>query len=275
MAEGIQLSLSQIKSNFQNYIANGPWGHWPSAKKEIAHVDTPVVLITFENFSSILIPLIEKNGRVCVILTTRSLTISSHKGQVCFPGGRREHSDSSAIHTALREAEEEIGLPPSSVQVIGSIGNMPATPHYVTVIIGVVTDKNFKPKISVTEVANYFYCPLEFFLSTDYVETHYLDIESDKSVDKFLVFTYHYFCPETKITHKIWGLTGSLALFISCIGHNTISPIENFTWKPCSETDNRKAYIPYLISFDITNNRIVFHLLSHYEIVTYKITSRL
>ena len=275
MADGIQLSISRIESNFKSYIDKGSWGHWPSVKKEIAHVDIPVALITFEYISSILIPLIEIDGRVYVILTTRSLSVSSYKGQVCFPGGRREHSDSSAIHTALREAEEEIGLPATSVQVIGSIGNMPATPHHINVIVGVVTDNNFKPKISVREVSNCFYCPLDFFLSTEHIKTNYMEFESGRAVNKVLLVSYNYFCSETKVTHKIWGFTGSLAMYVSCVAYNVISPIDDFNWQPCSEIDNRKAYISYFINFDKTNNKIVFNLLSHYQLATHRVVSRL
>ena len=275
MAEGIQLTLSQIQSNFKNYIDKGPWGHWPSVKKEITHVDIPAALITFGYFASILIPLIEINDRVHVILTTRSLTVSTHKGQVCFPGGMREHSDTSAIHTALREAEEEIGLPPTSVEVIGCIGNLPATPHYVNLIVGVVTDKNFKPKICSKEVANYFYCPLEFFLTPDNLETNLIDLEFGRDVNKILILSFHYFCPETRTTYKIWGMSGLVALFASCVAHNALPPIDNFTWQPCTERDNRKAYISYLIKFDKTNNRISFNLLSQYKLITHKIASRL
>jgi 8-oxo-dGTP pyrophosphatase MutT (NUDIX family) len=60
--------------------------------------------------SAVLIPLFYNHGQYHVLLTKRSEEVDFHKGQVCFPGGTREPSDSSLLQTALREAEEEIGL---------------------------------------------------------------------------------------------------------------------------------------------------------------------
>src|SRR5690606_4935931 len=59
-----------------------------------------------------------------IILTKRSELLSSHKGEVALPGGRIDTTDASVIHAALRESHEEIGLPPSAVEILGQLDPM-------------------------------------------------------------------------------------------------------------------------------------------------------
>ncbi|KAI6650999.1 hypothetical protein LOD99_5576 [Oopsacas minuta] len=268
----IDWNISRIESNFRNYIEKGAWGHWPSVKKEIKYVDRPVWLVSFDKISSIIILLTEINGKVFVIMTTRSEKVSTHKGQVCFPGGQKEPTDSSPIQTALREAEEEIGLPQTSVRILGLISIIPSFLHHVTIVVGVITNPNFVPVLSSTEVDNYFYCPLEFFISTDNLQTNIMDLENCD----LTLFNFQYFCPVTERTHKIWGLTSVVAVFASCIAYNKLHPI-SFNWSPCNEVDAnyKRAIISYLIGFDKDNNRIIFYIYSDYRTVCKKMASRL
>src|SRR5215212_7697001 len=71
--------------------------------------------------ASVLIPLVVSTDHVGVLLTQRTAHLSDHAGQISFPGGRVEKRDADAIATALREAHEEIGLPPTHVDVIGTL----------------------------------------------------------------------------------------------------------------------------------------------------------
>ncbi|XP_034390524.1 peroxisomal coenzyme A diphosphatase NUDT7 isoform X2 [Cyclopterus lumpus] len=68
--------------------------------------------------ASVLIPLMVKNGELCTLMTLRSQELRTSPGEVCFPGGKRDPSDGDDVDTALREAEEEISLPPADVQVV-------------------------------------------------------------------------------------------------------------------------------------------------------------
>lgn len=99
-----------------------------------------------------------------VILTQRTETLSKHPGQVAFPGGRVDPEDSDAIAAALREAQEEIGLPPSAVTVIGAVDRYRTVTGFdVTPVLGVVA-----PDLPLTpaeaEVADVFEAPLSFVL---------------------------------------------------------------------------------------------------------------
>lgn len=72
-----------------------------------------------------------------VLLQRRAATLSSHPGQVSFPGGRREEQDADAVATALREAQEETGLDPSGVEVLATLSELPIVPsnHLVTPVL--------------------------------------------------------------------------------------------------------------------------------------------
>ncbi|MVQ41627.1 NUDIX domain-containing protein [Microbacterium sp. MAH-37] len=72
-----------------------------------------------------------------VLLQRRAATLSSHPGQVSFPGGRREAQDADAIATALREAQEETGLDPAGVEILATLPELPlaASSHVVTPVL--------------------------------------------------------------------------------------------------------------------------------------------
>ena len=97
-----------------------------------------------------------------VILTKRSAHLSQHPGQVAFPGGKIERSDASAEAAALREAWEEIALPPDAVDVLGRLPvHETVTGFGMTPVLAIVTgDPPLRPEIG--EVAEIFEVPLSF-----------------------------------------------------------------------------------------------------------------
>jgi 8-oxo-dGTP pyrophosphatase MutT (NUDIX family) len=112
--------------------------------------------------ASVLVPVLRRGDTLQVLLTQRSEKMRSHKGQISFPGGRREESDASAAAAALREAEEEVGLPHAAVEVIGYLDDYPTLSRYlVTPVVGYVREcPDVRP--CVHEVADTFEVPLEF-----------------------------------------------------------------------------------------------------------------
>jgi 8-oxo-dGTP pyrophosphatase MutT (NUDIX family) len=99
-----------------------------------------------------------------VILTVRPETMRRHAGQVAFPGGRIDPGDDGPVAAALREAQEEIALPPASVEVIGTADSYRTiTGYLVTPVLGVVPpDLPLRPEP--LEVAAIFEAPLHFLL---------------------------------------------------------------------------------------------------------------
>jgi 8-oxo-dGTP pyrophosphatase MutT (NUDIX family) len=75
--------------------------------------------------AAVLVPLFVREDTVHVVLTKRTDTVRTHQGQVSFPGGSWEEEDASLEETALREAEEEVGLSPDVVKVIGVLDDLP------------------------------------------------------------------------------------------------------------------------------------------------------
>ena len=74
--------------------------------------------------SAVLAPLYDRDGEACVVLTRRSRQMRAHAGEVSFPGGRAEEADVDLVATALREAEEEIGLDPATVEILGELDHL-------------------------------------------------------------------------------------------------------------------------------------------------------
>lgn len=75
--------------------------------------------------AAVLIPLFTRDDELHVVLTKRSSAIRRHRGEVSFPGGGWEPGDPSLAGTALREAQEEVGLAPADVEILGILGDMP------------------------------------------------------------------------------------------------------------------------------------------------------
>ncbi len=71
--------------------------------------------------SAVLIPIFEKNGEDHILFTKRTETVEHHKGQISFPGGKRNIEDETLLQTALRESLEEVGIRPKDVDVLGGL----------------------------------------------------------------------------------------------------------------------------------------------------------
>jgi len=127
--------------------------------------------------ASVLVPVMRRPDGLRVLLTRRSEKLRSHKGQISFPGGRREESDVSAAAAATREAEEEAGIPPSAVEVIGYLDDYPTITRYmVTPVVGMVEDlAEVRP--CAREVAEIFEVPLAFLIEPGNFERKILSRE--------------------------------------------------------------------------------------------------
>lgn len=113
--------------------------------------------------AAVLVPVVDR-PEPTVILTLRPETMRKHPGQVSFPGGRIDPGDDGPVAAALREAEEEIGLPPAAVEVIGA-GDLyrTVTGFEVTPVVGIVPpDLELRPHPG--EVAALFEAPLAYLL---------------------------------------------------------------------------------------------------------------
>lgn len=114
--------------------------------------------------AAVLVPIVMRE-QLTVLFTERTVHLSSHSGQISFPGGKTDEEDANATATALREAYEEVGLEPAFVQVLGVL------PEYVTGSAFVVTPvvalvrPGFRLVPNVNEVADVFEVPLSFLMN--------------------------------------------------------------------------------------------------------------
>ena len=122
--------------------------------------------------AAVLVPLVERAGRLSLLFTQRTAHLAAHAGQICFPGGRVESADASREDTALRETEEEIGLARRHVQVLGALPqySLP-TGFHITPIVGWI-QAPFDTRPEPFEVDEIFEAPLAHFLDADRYQRH-------------------------------------------------------------------------------------------------------
>ncbi|WP_420868927.1 CoA pyrophosphatase [Comamonas aquatica] len=123
--------------------------------------------------AAVLVPLVLRE-ELTVLLTQRTEQLSTHSGQVAFPGGRQDPEDADATATALREAQEEVGLDPGQVEVLGSLPVYETgTAFMVTPVVALVQpDAALHP--NPYEVADVFEVPLRFLLDPAHHQRHRL-----------------------------------------------------------------------------------------------------
>lgn len=161
---------------------------------------TPHTLETDGRFpeAAVLVP-ITRSDEPELILTLRASGLSTHGGEVAFPGGRRDPEDPDLIFTALREAEEEIGLPPGLVEVIGPLSPLISLHGIrVTPYVGVIPDY-VEYLANDAEIAAVFSVPLDFFRQDPREHTHRIDYQGRS-----------WYVPSYRFgEYKIWGADGN------------------------------------------------------------------
>ncbi len=156
--------------------------------------------------AAVLIPVLSDLDEAAIVLTQRTEHLSSHPGQVAFPGGKEDPGDAGPVHTALRESEEEIGLPADAVRVVGRLGEllMP-TGYCVTPIIGLLSSRT--PLVACPrEVAHIFRLPLGLALNpANYQRTHF-SVQDRKRETLEIHFE----------GYRIWGATAAILHHLAC-----------------------------------------------------------
>ncbi|KAA1171195.1 CoA pyrophosphatase [Marinobacter salinexigens] len=147
--------------------------------------------------AGILVPVTDSDSNPEMIFTLRSANLSTHSGQVAYPGGKRDPEDHSLVATALRETHEEIGLPPDQVQVIAPLSQvMSRHGILVTPYVGVVPGDH-PLQHNPDEIESIFKVPLSFFLEDKRERTDALN---------FLNHTFHVPCYRWE-RYEIWGMS--------------------------------------------------------------------
>jgi 8-oxo-dGTP pyrophosphatase MutT (NUDIX family) len=162
------------------------------------------VLLEFPKLkrAAVLVPLVERDGVLTVLLTQRTAHLANHAGQISFPGGRMELFDSSLIETALRETEEEIGLSRRHIEIIGVLPeHVTGTGYRVTPVVGIVKPP-FDLAADPNEVAEIFEVPLAFLMDGMKHQRLSVELPEGKGRRSFYAMPYEgYF---------IWGATAAM-----------------------------------------------------------------
>lgn len=153
--------------------------------------------------AAVLVPIVMRE-RPTVLLTQRTVHLSTHSGQVAFPGGKRDDTDADPADTALREAHEEIGLERSLAEVIGA---MPiyktGTMFIITPVIALVRP-DYRLALNAHEVDDAFEVPLEFLMNPAHHRRHAIEFSGTRR--EWFSMPY----ADAGTERFIWGATAAM-----------------------------------------------------------------
>lgn len=153
--------------------------------------------------ASVLIAVVTR-ARPTVILTQRTTHLSTHSGQVAFPGGKRDETDADAVHTALREAHEEIGLDHGCVDVLGQLPVYTTGSQFIVTPVVALVRPEHVLRLNAYEVADAFEVPLDFLMDPSHHRRHQLEREGFRR--EWLSMPY-----VDGVTERfIWGATAAM-----------------------------------------------------------------
>lgn len=151
--------------------------------------------------SAVLLPIYERDGQYHILFIKRSDKVKEHRGEISFPGGRKDRKDRNLLDTALRECQEEIGLNPEDAEVLGQLGDeITTTSKYIVTPFVAVIPWPYTFTMYANEVAEILEAPV-LDLVNESLQTHDLETVEGKTLD---AYTYHY---QGRV---IWGATARI-----------------------------------------------------------------
>jgi 8-oxo-dGTP pyrophosphatase MutT (NUDIX family) len=150
--------------------------------------------------AAVLMPVVAREQGVTMILTQRTAHLAAHAGQVAFPGGKIDPTDASPAAAALREAEEEIGLRPNLVEVVGYLNPYLARTGYRIIPVLGRVDPAHQLKLNAHEVEHVFEVPMSFLMNP---ANHHQN-------SRVLLGAQRNFYEMPFEGHYIWGITAGI-----------------------------------------------------------------
>ena len=155
--------------------------------------------------AAVLVPLIQRDQQLDVLLTHRARHLQAHAGQISFPGGRIEPSDRGAVDAALREAAEEIGLSSAQIEILGTLPDYQTVTRFeVTPVVGMVAAP-IALKLYAAEVEDAFEVPLSFLMDP---ANHQRRVAATAPGGQRFVYAMPYH--DGVRERMIWGITAAL-----------------------------------------------------------------
>ena len=187
------------------------------------------------NYSSVLIPLIEKDGELHILYEVRAETLRSQPGEISFPGGKMEEGE-IPLECAIRETSEEIGIPMDTIDIITELNYINSYSNFTMYsFLGQIAPEVIdNAKINEAEVKEIFTVPLQFFVDNDpYIYTYDLrpDVKDDFPYREYGIeenypwrkgtATVPFYTYRSRV---IWGLTARLTLDLSRMIREKLTP---------------------------------------------------
>jgi 8-oxo-dGTP pyrophosphatase MutT (NUDIX family) len=154
--------------------------------------------------AAVLIPLVERDDALTVLLTQRATQLKNHAGQISFPGGRLEPSDEGPRAAALREAQEEIGLEPEFVSVAGYLPDHVIISGFLVTPVVAFVRPGFELSLDSEEVQSTFEVPIEYLFDTRNHSTRRRPVGKSGIELDVLDIPFG--------EHNIWGATAGMIL---------------------------------------------------------------
>ena len=152
--------------------------------------------------AAVLIPIITREASLSVLLTERSPDLKHHAGQISFPGGRMDVADRDIRATALRETQEEVGIDPANVEIIGYLNPNPTVTGYAVTPVVALVDLQQELIIDPLEVKSVFEVPLPFLLDEGNQQS--AEREFEGVMVPIAEFNFG--------QYRIWGATASMLI---------------------------------------------------------------
>ncbi|MCY7316723.1 MAG: CoA pyrophosphatase [Rubrivivax sp.] len=198
-AGALQVRLADIRAWQPEHVGDGGL----FAGREPAH-------------AAVLVPLVQRERGLQVLLTRRTDHLRDHAGQISFPGGRTEPEDAGPAGTALREAEEEVGLPLDRVRVIGQMPVYTTVTQFVVTPVVALVQPPFTLVLDSFEVAEAFEVPLAYLMNPAHHRRHI--VAFDGAQRQFLSMPW---CGPgadgIEREYFIWGATAAMLRNLYCL----------------------------------------------------------
>lgn len=150
--------------------------------------------------AAVLVPLVDHPTGLTVMLTQRTAHLTDHAGQISFPGGRIEPSDEHPVAAALREAEEEVGLPASHVDIVGRLDTYVTGTGFEVIPVVALVRPPYPQRPDPFEVAEVFEVPLDFVIDPRNLQRGSREWQG----------TIRYFFAMSYENRYIWGATAGM-----------------------------------------------------------------
>ena len=173
---------------------------WPDFGERLKHFADELPSL---RSAAVLIPIMTSGDEPYVLFTERSRNMTNHPGQISFPGGAQEVTE-TLLQTAIREAQEEIGLPPNQVRPLGYLHQYPTISAFQVTLIVAEVIGDFTPLLQTEEVVSLIRVPLSFLM--DKANHEFVTIEFNDEKIRVSEINFE--------GNRIWGATAGMIVHL-------------------------------------------------------------